>query len=426
MTNQYVLTDEEQIKFNIVTATIKKKIKTGRAARILGVTPRQIQRLKKLVKRFGQQAVVHKLKGKISNHHIDISVKENALNQIKTQYPDFKPKFAAEKLKECHNIEISPQTTRRWMARVGLWKIRKQKQVQYRSWRPRKEYYGELEQFDGSYHLWFEDRYKDNEGHSIEVCLLLSVDDATGKITYGEFTSNEGVKAVFNFWRTYTAINGKPLNIYLDKFSTYKINHKSAIDNKDLITQFERAMNSLSICLIIAHSPQAKGRIERLFGTLQDRLVKEMRLANINNPQDGNHFLKEIFIPKFNKQFSVIAQREGDVHRELTDNDKQNLNRIFSTQSKRKTNNDFTIQFKNNWYQLKEIQPTTVRPKETVTVEEWLDNTLHFNLRSHDLNYLKLPNKPIKMKSNPVILTTHHLNWKPPANHPWRKYRNRY
>jgi len=430
MADNTTLTDNEQVKLDIINAVLIKKIKTGQAARILGITSRQVQRLKKEVKREGAQGVVHKLKGKISNNHIDPSVKEKVLQKIRTRYYDFKPGFATEKLKEEYDdrnqlIIPTSQTVRMWMNESGLWKTHKQKKAEYRSWRPRKEYYGELEQFDGSYHYWFENRYKDKSSGLIEVCLLLSVDDATGKITHAEFADNEGVVAVFTFWKSYVTINGKPIAVYLDRYSTYKINHKSAVDNYDLMTQFERAMKDIAIHLITAHSAQAKGRIERLFGTLQDRLVKEMRLAGINTPMEGNQFLKEIFIPKFNNQFSVVPAQTGDTHRSLTSDDKKNFNRTFSIQSKRKVNNDFTIQFKNNWYQLKEVQPTTVRPRETVLIEEWLDGTIHITLKGFELVSMLLPERPKKIKANPVILTTHELNWEPPADHPWRRYGNR-
>lgn len=419
------LTNGEQIKLDVITAVLRGEIKTGQAARMLHMTSRQVQRLKKAVKREGMQGIIHKLKGRMSNHRISHATKEKTITIVKSTYHDFKPTFAAEKLQENHNLTVNRETLRLWMAESGLWRTRKQKRTKYRSWRPRKEYYGELEQFDGSYHHWFEERYKDKDGNAIEVCLLLSVDDATGKITHAEFADNEGVVSVFTFWKGYVNMIGKPTAIYLDKFSTYKINHKSAVDNHELMTQFERAMKDVAVLLITAHSAQAKGRIERLFGTLQDRLVKEMRLARISNLKEGSRYLHDVFIPKFNKQFSVISAKEGDIHHPLTIRDKENINRIFSIQSKRKVNNDFTIQFKNNWHQLKEIQQTTVRPKETVIVEEWLDGTIHITLGRYELDYMLLPERPKKMKTSPVILTTHRLNWKPPTDHPWRRYKDR-
>jgi len=417
------LTAEEHFKLDIITKVIKKEIKSGQAAKILGVTPRQIRRLKVAVRAQGITAIIHKLKGRIGNHHIDLSVKEKALQVIEKTYFDFKPGFATEKLEENHQIRVTSQTVRIWMTEKGLWKTRKQKQSIYRSWRPRKEYFGELEQFDGSYHFWFENRFVDKDGNPIEVCLLASIDDATGKITKAQFSANEGVIAVFTFWKEYVEKVGKPLAIYLDKFSTYKINHKAAVDNSELITQFQRAMRQLGVELITAHSAEAKGRVERLFQTLQDRLVKEMRLANINTPEEGNIFLEEIFLPKFNAKFAVIPAKEGDLHKQLFLQEKEQLNHIFSIHDTRRINLDFTIQFKNNWYQLTEIQPTTVRPLEKVKIETWLDKSVHITLKNYELAYILLPEKPKKQRiKQPVILTTHTLNYKPPPNHPWRRY----
>jgi hypothetical protein len=415
------LTDEEIFKLKIIESLLQKKVKTKQAGKILCLSTRQVRRLKNKVKRDGMLAVIHGLKGKVGNHKIDDTIKNKVIETIIQKYSDFKPTFATEKLQENQIPVPSSQTVRRWMTEVGLWKTHKQKQVKYRSWRPRKDHYGELEQFDGSYHLWFERRYRNIDNEPIEVCLLASIDDATGQITHMSFEENEGVIAVFHFWKTYFLALGKPLIIYLDKFSTYKISHKSAVDNKDLITQFERALRSLNTQLIHAHSAQAKGRVERLFGTLQDRLVKEMRLAGVNNPKDGNKFLKELFIPKFNHQFTVVPKGEGNVHRTLNSNEEKRLNSIFSIHNKRKINNDFTIQFKNNYYQLEEIQPTTIRSKETVIIETWLDTTVHIIFKDFELNYFLIKERPKKMKLNPVIITNHSLSYVPPFNHPWRK-----
>jgi transposase len=421
------LTQREQEKLVVIIDTLSGKITRAQAAAMLDISPRQVKRLKNKVREQGYLAVIHKLKGRQSNHHIEESVKEQALTVIKEQYSDFKPTFATEKLEENHDIYISRETTRRWMTKEGLWKPRKQKQSSYRSWRPRKDYYGELQQFDGSYHHWFEKRYCDINGDPIEVCLLASIDDASGKITKAVFAANEGVEAVFTFWKEYIESMGKPLAIYLDRFSTYKINHKAAVDNKELMTQFQRAMQVLGIQLITAHSPEAKGRVERLFGTLQDRLVKEMRLAQINTPKQGNSFLKEVFMPQFNNRFAVSPQKEGDVHKSLSKIDKKNINRIFSIQAKRRVNNDFTIQFKNKWYQLTELQPVTIRARDKIIVEEWLDGAIHFFLKEKYLSFVTLEERPKKVKSNPTILTSHRLNWKPPANHPWKRaFKTRY
>ncbi len=423
MAEHVQLTQREQEKLAVITDCLSGKITKAQAAIILGISTRQVKRLKSQVREEGSVALIHHLKGKRSNHHIEESVKQAALAIIGEKYADFKPTFATEKLEENHGIQISRETTRRWMTKKGLWKPRKQKKSEYRSWRPRKDYLGELLQFDGSYHHWFENRYCDASGTPIEVCLLAAIDDATGKITKASFALHEGVVPVFTFWKEYILELGKPLNIYLDAFSTYKINHKNAVDNKELMTQFQRTMQSLSIILITAHSPEAKGRVERLFGTLQDRLVKEMRLAGITTPEEGNRFLKEVFLPAFNERFAVVPAKEGNVHRPLLPQEYEQCNHTFSIQETRRINLDFTIQFKNNWYQLTEIQPTTVRPLQRVIMETWLDQTIHIVLKNHELKYILLPEKPKKQRiKQPIILTTHTLNYKPPLNHPWRRY----
>jgi len=226
--------------------------------------------------------------------------------------------------------------------KMGLRKIKQRKQLKNRHvWRPRKDNYGEMQQFDGSYHIWFGDK---------EYCLLLSVDDATGKITHARLGYNESVKAVFRFWSEYFKKHGLPLSIYLDKFSTYKINHKNAVDNKDMITQFQRATNQIGVKLITVHSPQAKGRVERMNGTLQDRLVKELRLAGITTIDEANKFLEE-YIPKFNAKFAVVPQRGKDLHKKINNIVREKLLQIFSIQNARKINNDYTVRFENNYFQ---------------------------------------------------------------------------
>ena len=420
------LTSAEREKATILVSAIAGEITNNHAAKQLGLSVRQVQRAKAAIRKTSIISVVHGLKGKAGNHRIAEEIKQKSLQVIKEKYADFKPSFATEKLAENHSIAISYGTTRLWMIEEKLWKPRKQKQLIYRSFRPRKEYFGELQQFDGSYHYWFEDRFVDQEKNPIEVCLLASIDDATGKITKATFAAHEGIIPVFTFWKAYIQDTGKPVALYLDKFSTYKINHKTAVDNSELITQFERAMRTLGIPLLFANSPQAKGRVERLFQTLQDRLVKEMRLSGINTPQDGNRFLTEVFLPKFNTQFTVVPAKQGNVHKPLTDIEKRDLDHIFSIHQTRRVNNDFTIQFKNTWYQLAEIQPTTIRAREQVLVETWLDWSIHIMLKGHELVSIILPEKPKKQIQQPIILTNQKLNYKPPANHPWRQYAKKF
>ena len=366
--------------------------------------------------------MVHKLKNRVSNNFSGTNFKAKVLSLIKTKYSDFKPSFASEKLDEIDGIKVNPETLRLWMTEAHMWRSRKKKGHKYFSFRERKDYFGEMIQFDGSYHLWFEDRLLNSEGYPLEVCLLASIDDATSQIE-AKFDMNESVFAVFSFWIEYIKDKGKPLCIYLDKFGTYKVNHKSAVDNFELTTQFQKALNILDIQMINANTPQAKGRVERLFGTLQDRLVKELRLNNINTIEDGNRYLKDIFIPRFNKKFAVLAKKDGDLHRKLQSEETKNLTSAFSVKNIRVVNNDYTIQFKNKFFQLKQIQPVTIMQRQTVQVEEWLSGEIKIKFKDKYLNCFELPQKPQKIKTAPLILAPYKTNWKPPPNHPWKNFK---
>jgi hypothetical protein len=296
------MTDKEVVRFDIINNLINHKIRIGQAVKTLGLSVRQVKRLRKRVREFGTEGVVHKGRGKESNRKTDEATRKKVETLLTDTYSDFGPTFAVEKLREHHDVVLSKETIRMMMVRLDLRTVRSRKENgQYHAWRPRKEYFGEMQQFDGSYHLWFEDR-------GGEHCLLASIDDATGCITKAVFADNEGVVAVSTFWKEYVEEHGKPVSVYLDKFSTYKVNHKNAVDNKELRTQFQCMTARIDIRLITAHSPEAKGRIERLFGTLQDRLVKEMRLCGISTPEAGNIYLRDIFIPKIN---NPAASRRG-------------------------------------------------------------------------------------------------------------------
>jgi len=305
---------------------------------------------------------------------------------------------------------------RHLMISWDLWKSKpRKKNNEYRAWRQRKEQYGEMVQFDGSYHDWF-------EGRDDACCLLGSIDDATSQIIKLEFVNWEGVMPAFIYWKEYIESRGKPLSIYLDRHSTYKQNQKSIFDDSECLTQFQRAMEEdLGIEIIHAYSPQAKGRAERMFNTLQDRLIKEMRLAGISTKAEANRFAREVLIPKHNSKFSVVAQKKGNLHQALNEIEKKNLDKIFSVQNTRVVLNDFTIRFKGKWYQLAEKQPTLVLRKNKVLVEERIDGSLFISLRDRYLNYTVLPARPKKVKMKVTALTRSKSTWKPPADHPWRR-----
>lgn len=405
-------------KFQIIKKLISKHINGTEAASFLRLSVRQVKRLKAGVIKFGAQSLIHGNRGQKSHNKINENEKKKIIELLNKHYSDFGPTFANEKLFENHKINHDPKTIRQIMIDEGLWQSRKKKnRSEHRSWRERKSSYGELVQFDGSYEHWLEDR-----NGTGEICLLAAIDDATGRIIEAKFDQDEGVFPVFGFWRQYLEKHGKPRNIYLDKFSTYKMGQKVAIENHDLKTQFQRAMTELQIEPIFANSPQAKGRVERLFNTLQDRLIKEMRLLNLDTIEEANLFLKKTFIPQFNKRFSVQPRNEANLHTPLTAKEQKELKNILARQTKRTVQNDFTLSFNNQWYQLTKEQPATVCKKDEVVVEEHLDSSIHIRLRSKYLNYALLPDRPKKAKNDLIWIipkrSTAHI---PPPDHPWRK-----
>ncbi len=403
-------------RFAVIGNLVGGKINGPEAAEQLGLTPRQVRRLKKRFKPDDPKSVVHQGRGQTSNRQFKQIIVDKIMQLLLTVYVGFGPTLAAEKLWERETIKIGVETLRTLMIKNDLWKPKSRKlNKTHREWRPRKENYGSMEQYDGCYHHWFGDQYG-------EYCLLLSVDDATGKITQARFEDHEGVLPTFRFWKRYLEKNGKPTSIYLDKFSTYKINHKAALDNKDLLTQFQRTAQDLGIQLITAHSPEAKGRVERMFETLQDRLVKELILQNISDPVTANIFLEEKYIAIFNAKFAVVPAQSTDLHRPLTAVDQANLPSIFSIHSERIVMNDFTIQFKNQYFQLKQQQPITVCRKDKILIEEHLDGSIKLKLRNKELHYTILPTRPEKeFKLKIAALTTSKPTYRPPADHPWRQ-----
>src|SRR3989344_4519105 len=408
---------------NIINRLLRKEIDGTKAAELLKLSVRQTKRLKAKVKYEGPKGLIHGNRGRPSHNQIPLKEKERIIHLVHKRYYDFKPGFATEKLEESYGILRDPKTIRQIMIDEKIWQPKRKKEKrEYRSWRQRKSAYGEMIQFDGSYEYWFEER-----GHN--YCLLAGIDDATGKIAKAKFALHEGVFPVFDFWQEYLKANGKPRAIYLDKFSTYNQNQIVAKENPDTLTQFQRAMEELRIEVIPANSPQAKGRVERLFGTLQDRLIKELRLQKISTISEANTFLEKVFIPKFNQKFSTKPRIHSNLHDLLSGKEQKSLSSIFSRQTKRTVQNDFTFSFKNQWYQLTENQTAIVCKKDTVMVEERLDNAVWVRLKSKYLNYKILPQRPTKLeqkrKSKPWVLpATIKTPYRPAQNHPWRQYRN--
>lgn len=356
MTAEFTMTQKQLDRYDIIKRLIRREINGTKTANLLGLSVRQTKRLKANVLQFGPSALQHGNKGKPSHNRMEDEKRQKIIKLLHKHYYDFGPTFASEKLEENHNIKKSPETIRQIMAAEGLWKPKnKKKKIKHRSWRLRKDCYGEMLQFDGSYEHWLEDR-----GNTQEMCLLATIDDATGQVAKAKFDKHEGVMPVMAFWQEYMEENGQPRSIYLDKFSTYSMNHKLAKENSDTLTQFQRVLAELHIEEILANSPQAKGRVERLFKTFQDRLIKELRLVNISTMEQANEFLKT-YLPKYNAKFAVKPHSKANLHKQLTKTEKNKLPGILSRQTQRTIQNDFTFSFKNQWFQITKQQcPTNV------------------------------------------------------------------
>jgi hypothetical protein len=277
---------------------------------------------------------VHKNRGKISPLRWSEAEKNFTVNLIGSDWKDFGPTFVAEKLRELYGIDKSCETVRKMMIEKSLWTPKKQASG-HRQWRERKEFFGELIQLDGSPHDWF-------EGRAPKCTLIVFIDDATSQIVHLEFVKSESFKGVAGVTKNYISKFGRPLAFYVDFGSVFSVN----LNNKERVkkTQFERFTSELSIEIKHAHSPQAKGRVERANKTLKDRLVKEMRLKGINSLEDANKYLQEgNFIQNHNSRFSIEARKTGDAHRSI---ENYNLDAIFCSKVERAITNDLTIHYK--------------------------------------------------------------------------------
>ena len=416
MANYITMSSQEVKKYDIVRKTISKELNGTQAAQLLDLSTRQVRRLKQKVKVQGVNGIVHGSRGKPSNRRMPAKERQKIAALLHQHYSDFGPLLASEKLDERHGIKRGKSAIRAIMIAENLWQPQAKKKELHRAWRERKASKGELVQYDGSYEHWFEERGE-------KCCLLANIDDADSEVK-ARFDDHEGVEPTFNYWRGYIERLGKPNAIYVDKFSTYSMNHKLAQENPDTLTQFERAMAELNIGIIHAHSPQAKGRVERIFKTLQDRLIKELRLQNISTINEANEFLEKDFLPKFNAKFMVEARSKTDLHKPLNEQEKKKLDSIFSRQYQRVVNNDFTVSHKKNYYQLEKNQPVTICRQDKVTIEERPDRSIRLRLRGKYLNCKHLPERPRKLNAKEK-----QLNWvipkrttyTPPANHPWRQ-----
>ena len=417
----FFMTESDRLKESTLQKLVGKIINGTVAAGILNVSVRQIRRLKVRFIKLGIKGILHMNRGKVSNHAVPQTERKIIAKIIKTNYPDFGPTLASEKLSELHKINFSSVTIRQIMIEEKLWKVKTQTVDKFpHVWRARKVCFGEMEQYDGSYHNWFEGRLHKPLGEAVmEQCLLAAIDDATGQITKAQFAPNEGVMATFIFWQQYVEIRGKPVSIYLDRGSTYKNNPKKNNVKALELTQFERACKQVGINIIHALSPQAKGRIERLFQTLQDRLPKEMRLKNICTVVEANIYLEKIFVPAFNKKFSVEAKKRTNLHTKLNNKELLQLPSILSVHNQRIIMNDYTVMHQGKLYQVNPKQPALVRIGDRIIVQTRTNGQIYLFKQNTELQFTEILERPKKVvvdKLEDGRLKGH----KPAVNHPWK------
>ena len=363
---QIAMSMKETERIAIMDNLVAKRIKQKHASSQLGISVRQVRRIVKRYKREGIVGLMHRSRGRVGNRALTRELKQQVISRIKQQYPDFGPTLASEKLAERDGILVSRETVRQLMIKEQLWKAHHRKEVVIHTYRERRPCVGELVQLDGSPHKWFEEK-------ALPCTLIAFIDDATSRIMDGAFVDYEGTFTLFGATEHYLKTYGKPLSLYVDKHSTFKINRQATVEEelKDLMpqSQFGRAIEQLRIDLIFAHSPQAKGRVERLFETLQDRLVKEMRLGGISTKEEGTKYFRQVYIPKHNAKFAVPPKDSANMHKILLSSD--DLSRIFTVQTQRHVSKALVVQYKNTRYQLdtKSAYQYLLR-NQTILVEE--------------------------------------------------------
>ena len=409
------MSPKEWRRLGIIERVIGKEMTQGKAASILSLSVRQVKRMVKKVRKEGMKGIIHHLRGKPSLRKIPEQLKKEVIDLYQERYSDFGPTLFQEKLLEKAGIKIGKETLRTWLIKEGLWEKRRKK-AKHRRWRERKAYHGEMVQMDGSHHNWL-------EGRGPELVLMAYIDDATNTV-FARFYDYEGTIPAMDSFKGYIELYGIPHSLYLDRHSTYKSNAKITIEEelegkREPKSQFERAQEELGVEIIHANSPQAKGRIERLFKTLQDRLIKEMRLANISTKEEANKFL-EGYLPGYNERFGKLPLNRANLHREIPQD--LYLDSIFSIKTKRVLRNDFTISYNNQLYQITETPPNT-RIK-TVVVEERVDGTIHITYNGIELKYKKIEKRPLQQKEKekplqPVKIKLHI----PSPDHPWRRFK---
>lgn len=374
--DRLAMSQRERDLLRIMGPVLQGERTQAEAARLAKRSVRQIRRIQVKLRQQGDAALIHGLRGKPSNHKLDDTLRQKVLQAYRQQFSGFGPTFASEKLAEL-GLVVSPDTLRRWLMGAGLWQ-RQRRRDAHRSRRPRRQCFGELVQMDASIHDWL-------EGRGDTLVLISMIDDTTNRIM-ARFYRHGTVLAHMDLLQRWLRKHGRPLALYTDRHSIFEPHDKGRVLPEGK-TQFGRALSDLDIELIRAHSPQAKGRIERSFGTAQDRWVKELRLAKASTLDQANAVLDRV-LPEHNRRFAKPAQRKTNAHRQLGASFV--LASILSLQETRRVANDYTIRFDNRFYQLLEpIYPGERGGK--VVVEQRLDETMAIRFQQHYLKYELIP-----------------------------------
>jgi len=384
-----------------------------KASGLLGLSYRQAKRCFKRYRAEGDSGVVHRLRGRRGNRAVDGERKGRVLRLYREKYDDFGPTLAAEYLASHDNEPVAVETLRQWLIGAGLWERRRRGGPAHRKWRERRAHFGELVQMDGSHHDWFEGR----RGWAV---LMVMIDDATSR-TYARFFEQETTEAAFETFERYARQRGLPRALYVDRDSIYRTTRDATVDENlaetQPLTQFGRAMQELDVELILANSPQAKGRVERRNAVFQDRLVKALRLKGIDDLAAANAFLENEFLEELNAKFCVAAREKGDLHRRIPRGVK--LQRVLLFQEQRVVQQDWTVRWRNRWFQLNESNRTLSLAGRAVTVCEQRDGTILLLSGKRELAYVELPERPARIATaKPASRTS--TKPKPAADHPWR------
>ncbi len=366
MAETVALTMGELDRLQVMTQLAERRLTRRRAAALLGLSARQVRRLYRAFRRDGAKGLASRHRGRPSNHRIATATRDGALSLVRELYPDFGPTFAHQKLTEEHGHAFSIETLRGWMTAAGLWVPRAQRTRRSQPPRPRRACLGELVQIDGSEHAWFEDRGP--------VCtLLVYVDDATSRLMELAFAEVESTFDYFRATRRYLERYGRPMAFYSDRLSVFHVYARECAERGRGLSQFGRALRELNIELLCARSPEAKGRVERANGTLQDRLVKELRLRGLNDPVAAAPFLPE-FMVDYNRRFAKPPTVAYDAHRPLRPDD--DLTQLFTLQETRRISRQLTVHYKRDLYVLDDSIATRRLRGTTATVSEAEDGTV--------------------------------------------------